>query len=135
MHTHARHTGVFNGEESLSKRARIPATNAIIITNALHTGSALNTREGTHTMSHEHVPDTCVAHWSLCVVVTGVFYRRSYFKPCIACAQADIEQRWCVCKRTHTSHVVSAPTDSVFLMRVCDVCVCVCVCGVCACVG
>ncbi|ELR20704.1 glycosyl hydrolase family 65 central catalytic domain containing protein [Acanthamoeba castellanii str. Neff] len=62
-------SGVFNGEESLSKRARLPATNAITVTNALHTGSALNIRE-------------------------GVFYRRSYFKPCIACAEADIEQRW-----------------------------------------
>jgi hypothetical protein len=39
--------GVFNGEESLSKRARLPATNAITVTNALHTGSALNIREGT----------------------------------------------------------------------------------------
>jgi len=62
-------SGVFNGNWSNSKRARIPATNAITITNALHTGSALNTRE-------------------------GVFYRRSYFKPCIACAEAIIEQRW-----------------------------------------
>lgn len=38
--------GVFNGNFSKSVRARVPSTNAITITNSLHTGSALDIRKG-----------------------------------------------------------------------------------------
>jgi len=61
--------GVFNGFNSSSTRARIPATTAISVTNTWPIGSALD-------------------------LESGVFYRRSQFQQCLACAVVQVEQRW-----------------------------------------
>jgi trehalose/maltose hydrolase-like predicted phosphorylase len=61
--------GVFNGAGQTTHRARIPSTNAITLTNAQHVGSALDLER-------------------------AVFYRRSTYQNCLACAVFNIEQRW-----------------------------------------